>query len=180
MTVIVGLVEDDKVWIGADSLVSAGDYGMRQIEPKLIKKGEFLFAGTGAVSAFQHVLHTIIIPPVKEDQIPMDYLMNDLLPEIRSKLSLTGRLTDYHGVQTAPLAMMIGWRGHLYCMYGDFCLIEPHKSFETMGIGEEYARGAMYVLEKTDYSGREKIKLALDAACEYSKGCSAPYTIRSI
>ena len=181
MTIVVGIVDDeDKVWVGADSLTSKGDYGFRQSRPKVFKKGEFVFGGTGSVSEIQHMVYATALPPVKEDQDHYDYLINDLFPEFRLKLRAGGRLEKRDGEELVGTEMMIGWRGKLFIMGRDFAVIEPYRGYEAIGIGQEYALGAMNILEKTDYSPREKIKLAMDAACAHSKGCSPPYTIYSV
>lgn len=181
MTIVVGMVDDEgKVWIGADSLTSKGDYGFRQSRPKVFKKGDFVFGGTGAVSEIQHMVYATTLPPVKEGQDAYDYLINDLFPEFRLKLRAGGRLQVHHEEQLIDTEMMIGWRGALYIMGTDFSIVEPYRKYDAIGIGQEYALGALSILEKTDYSAREKIKLAMDAACAHSKGCSPPYTIYSV
>ena len=120
------------------------------------------------------------LPPVKGDQDPYDYLINDLFPEFRLKLRAGGRLLQKEGKELLESEMMIGWRGSLYIMGMDFSVMEPQRQYEAIGIGQEYALGALHILEKVECTTRQKIKAAMDAASAHSKGCAPPYTIYSV
>ncbi len=60
---------------------------------------------------------------------------------------------------------------------GDYQVGESHDKYNAVGCGEDLALGALYVTASRP--PKERITLALNAACHHSAGCAGPYTILS-
>ena len=65
MTAIVGIVHNGRVWLGADTAVTAGDFVVGETV-KVWEQGEFVFAFTGSVREQQIVQHRVVLPDVAE------------------------------------------------------------------------------------------------------------------
>jgi 20S proteasome alpha/beta subunit len=57
--------------------------------------------------------------------------------------------------------------------------IDPNLGYCSIGSGGPFAMGSLYTTAKTKQSPKTRLKTALDAASEFSKGCGRPYEIYS-
>lgn len=116
MTCIVGLVENNKVYIGGDSAGVAGLSLMKRADEKVFKKDEFIF---GFTSSFR-------------------------------------------------MGQLIG---------GNFQIAKSLLNFHAVGCGDDIAKGCLYGLKFSNKQPIDKIKIALEAAEEFSAGVRSPFNI---
>ena len=75
-----------------------------------------------------------------------------------------------------PGALLIGFRGKLYQMQGNFQLITTKEGYDAVGSGGNIALGSLHSTTGW-FSTQKRIKAALDAACRANAGCRPPFTI---
>ena len=180
MTCIVGLVDNGKVYIGADSATTSGSRRIIRKNPKAIKRGEFVIGGAG-VSVINNVMaHVTTIPPFYENQDSIDYLMNTFIPLFRTAIKEMGQMTVKDGVETTGNNFLIGFRGHLFRIGTDFSVLEPVDNFESVGSGGHYALGVLYATADSDMKPEERINQALKCASYFDSHVYPPFEIESI
>jgi ATP-dependent protease HslVU (ClpYQ) peptidase subunit len=177
MTCIVGLVEDGEVWIGGDSAgVSGWDLAVRR-DPKVFRKGPFLFGFTSSFRMGQ-LLRFKFEPPAQPDGMSVEeYLATVFVDALRDCLKAGGYARKENEVEQAG-TFLLGYAGRLFEIETDYQVAEHHAPFAAVGCGAAYALGAMHVSEYV--SPRTRIMAALKAAEAWSAGVRAPFVIECL
>lgn len=168
-TCIVGIACKNVVHMGCDSMASIGDAKMPMIAPKIVRVGDLLVGICGAVRVRDVVEYTT--PPDRSEIVgDREFLVRSYIPQLRAALKDAGALTSEDGTECMDADIMIGYRGTLYTLLGDFCLLSAGAW--AVGSGSEYALGSLY---STSGDPAKRIRKALQAASEYSRSCGPPY-----
>lgn len=181
MTAIAALVEKDgTIWIGGDSAGVANlDLEVRK-DPKVFVKKGFIMGFTTSFRMGQ-ILHYQFTPPEHPDKMGVDRYMNTLfVDEVRKCLDDHG----YGNGRDKGGTFIVGYRGKLFVLDGDFQVGMPHKNYTAVGCGHALCKGALHAIESSDLTDtmkpKDRIKLALQAAEEFSGGVRAPFLIKSL
>ncbi len=179
MTCIVGLVQNNRVYIGGDSAGIDDDntYDIRST-PKVFKRGEFIYGCTNSFRMSDILRHSFKEPPIKGDVLR--YMATTYI----DKLFKTFEKAHYKLTETGEDAnngpvYLVGVRGRLFCIYGDWQVSELDRPYESIGCGGPFALGAMQVLVQTNKTPEEKIHDALKAASTFST-IYEPFNILSV
>lgn len=185
MTCIVGYIDNESIYIGGDSAgVSGNDITLRR-DPKVFikknKKDSIIFGFTSSFRMGQILMSSNFIPPEqKEDSSDYDYMITDFVDEIRKAFKKGGYLRTKEGEDTGG-TFLVGYRNKLYTIESDFQVGESLSKFVAVGSGEDYAMGAMYILEENiELSGNDKIYKALEASAKYNTAVHSPFNILQI
>ena len=73
---------------------------------------------------------------------------------------------------------LVGYRGQLYSVQGDFSVLQLRDTFTALGCGSSYAMGAMSALR--DAPPKKRIRKALKAAAHFSIGVVGPFYVLSL
>lgn len=159
MTCIVGMLQDGAVYMAGDHIATDG-YGREvQKRSKVFRNGDFIIGYTDSFRMGQLLEH-VWDPPKKPKDIkdPMVYMVKCVVPSlikcfddnkfIRSvggsddsaKRSVNGQA--YGG------EFLIGYKDRLFKIESDFAVLECVDNYDSIGAGEEYAKGALRVLTK--------------------------------
>ena len=172
MTCIVGFVDKDGVYIGADSAaVSEGDltYNIRNDE-KVFLKGEFIFGYSTSFRMGQLLQYKLRIPNHPKGMDNHQYMVTLFIDAVKKCFEDN----DYIDMMTEEGGcFMVGYKGKLYNILSDYQVAEPKESFSALGCGELIALGAMYVCPEKDPVKR--IEIALGAAAAFSMGVKPPF-----
>lgn len=188
MTCIVGLVEDKKIWMGADSMVSSGNEYTILKSPKVFKNGSFLIGCAGTPRHAQLLSSSLFNPPQKKDkQTDIDYLITDLMEHIRTLFGSHGAIRQEDGkTDTHDSQYLIGYNGKLYAIEGNFQLIDSVNPYLAAGCGRVYAHAVLGFIDKNSKSFKKKISpqtklsLALQAAEQNDPFVKAPFHFVSV
>jgi hypothetical protein len=173
MTCIVGIANGGRVIFGADSAGVGGYYDKRvRSDRKVFKNGGMIFGFTSSFRMGQLLQFALTPPPIIEGQPPFEYMVKLLIPEIRAVLRTGGYLKTENGRDEGGV-FLVGFRGRLFRIDGDFQVGESAECYESVGCGEGYAMGAMHALP--DASPRVRLQAGLDAAAAFSAGVSKPF-----
>ena len=189
MTCIVGYIEKSKtnttIYIGGDSAGSSGNDITLRNDPKVFikenKTDSFIFGFTSSFRMGQILMSTKFNPPVqKSDDSDYNYLITDFVDEIRKTFKDGGYLKTKEGVEVGG-TFLVGYRNKLYTIESDFQVGEALTNYVAVGAGEDYALGAMYILEEnTEYTGNDKIYKALEASAKFNTTVHSPFKILQI
>lgn len=177
MTVIVGLKEKGKIYMGADSASIGGWRLTKSKEPKLFKVGGLLIGLSGSPRISQALKYSFK-PPDHPYRMPNEeYMITLFVDAVRKRLKDAGCEKIENSVEEFGRSVfLIGYKGELYSLWSNFQIGTSRRSYSAIGCGEEFAYGALFCLDKYDMTPREKIKQALMAANEHSAGVSPPFT----
>lgn len=179
MTCIVGLEKGNTVWMGGDSAGTASNMHQRiRGDKKVFIKGEFIFGFCGSFRMGQLLQYNLVIPEHKAGQKDFEYLVNDFVSAVKLCLSegkepaakKEGASDSFEG------AFLIGYRGHLYGIQGDYQVSKPVLGFDSTGSGADIAIGAMHASTKT-WSPKKRLIQALEASALNNAAVRPPFTI---
>lgn len=180
MTCVVGLVEDGKIWIGADGVSSRGNELFNIANPKVFESGSFLFGHAGSPRQMQ-ILQACFNPPKQSDQQDIwQYLITDVMSHIQDIFLKHKSLRQFDTLtQEHDSEFLLGYKGGLYAMQRDFQLVQRIEGYDAVGCGAQYALGALHVLDHYDLKPKEKILKALAAATHFDPFVGGPIKIIS-
>lgn len=176
MTCIIGLVEKNKVFIGADSACISG-WNIAECD-KLFQHGELLFGYSGLLRDLQIIKYGVDFPLQVTDQDDFGYIVGVVANTIRITLKNNGAAVVTDNQERSESGCIIGYKGNLYTIDSSYSVLQSKDSLCAIGCGAEYALGAMSALEGVP--PKKRIRQALKIASRYSVGVSAPFNVKVI
>jgi ATP-dependent protease HslVU (ClpYQ) peptidase subunit len=175
MTAIVGLVDNGDVYIGGDSAGIAGLSISVRADEKVFGNGPFIFGFTSSFRMGQLLRYKFSPPAQTVHQSDMEYMVTSFIDACRQCFSGNG-----FGDKDATIGgtFLVGYKGQLYTIEGDYQVGLPACGFDAVGCGTDLALGAMFATE--GMNPQERIEVALSAASTFSAGVSAPFTIMKL
>lgn len=176
MTCIVGLVQDEAVWIGGDSAAVAGHSVTIRNDEKVFSNGELVIGFTSSFRMGQ-LLRYCLAPPVRLEGITdMIYLVAHLIPAMRQVLRDGGELATKDGKDEGG-CFLLGYRGGLYRVDDDFQVGVPASGMAAIGSGGEVALGALWALQDSGLAPRKKLERVLGITAELNIGVRPPFLV---
>lgn len=176
MTCILGLCEDGKVYIGADSASVAGLEVRETKLPKVFQVGRFIIGYTDSFRMGQILRHHLEVRPQGEES-DMEYMVRAFAETVRKALKEHGYAHVEHNEEKGG-TFLVGYKGHLYSMESDFQVNEMADGMDACGCGRYYALGALRAV--TEGTPSERLSLAMKVASYFSGGVRPPFKIESI
>lgn len=172
MTCIVGLVDKGDVYIGGDSAGIAGLSISIRADEKVFGNGAFVFGFTSSFRMGQLLRYKFSPPDQTVYQTDMEYMVTTFVDTARQCFSANG-----FGDKEATMGgnFLVGYKGKLYNVQGDYQVGVPAIAFDAVGCGSDLALGAMFANE--DLRPEDRIEQALSAASTFSAGVEPPFTI---
>jgi ATP-dependent protease HslVU (ClpYQ) peptidase subunit len=169
MSTVVAIVENKKVYMGADSLASTEDGDVRPIKcKKIFRNGPYMIGFIGSVRGGQILYPEHFKPPKKIIEMP-----DAIIAQAAEKGCL---ITSEQSTSLHACNYLIGFKGKLYEILVDFQMTEIER-YTTIGSGSYYAFGSLHTTEqmKDDFTPEMRMELALKAAEEFSTGTRRPF-----
>jgi len=177
MTCIVGLEHSGKVYIGADS-ASVGNWNIQKTRlPKVFKRDNFLIGYTSSFRMGQILQYQLIVRERKEFEEDSAYMVCAFIESVRTCLKDGGFAKVENTVEEGG-TFLVGYKGKLYQICGDFQVNSSRDGFDAVGSGASYALGVMRVLK--DLPPQEQIREALETAAYFDRNVCEPFTILEI
>ncbi|MET7479411.1 hypothetical protein ABZT17_34320 [Streptomyces sp. NPDC005648] len=173
MTVIVGLVHHKRVHLAGDSAGIAGYQLTIRRDPKVFTNGPYVFGFTTSFRMGQ-LLHHAFNAPHPEGNLDK-FMATKFIDAVRTCLK-DGGFARKDSEQEAAGTFLVGARGRLFVIAGDYQVAEPADRYAAVGCGEEFALGALHATAQLGLGPRERLDAALHAADHHSAGVAAPYT----
>lgn len=177
MTCIVGLVEENAVYIGADS-AGVGGYSLTvRKDRKVFRNGEFLIAGTSSFRMIQLLRYAFMPPPYALESDLEKYLATEFVDAARKCLK-DGGFAQKSSEQETGGFFLVGVHARLFCIESDYQVGEAQCGYDAVGCGKDIALGVLYATPTM--KPKERITLALQAAQEHNAGVREPFYIEKL
>ena len=173
MTCIIGLVHDNKVYIGADSAAVSGWQVRATRLDKVFRRGQFLIAYTDSFRMGQILQYHLDVQP-QDGETDIEYMVRHFVDAVRACFKELGFAKVENNEESGGL-FLVGYRKHLYAIENDFQVNEMADGFDAWGCGNKYALGAMKALEHLPPI--ERIGKALEISTHFSGGVLPPFQI---
>jgi ATP-dependent protease HslVU (ClpYQ) peptidase subunit len=160
MTCLVGLIDNDRVFIGGDSAAVAGDAVEVRTNRKVFRNGDFVIGFTGSFRVGQ-LLQYATLSAVEGDA--MAHIVNEIVPILRG---FAGKETD---------EILIGVAGRLFKISSDYSVAE-YPAYAAAGQGEPYALGRMH---GSLGAPEQRVVAALAAAEAHCGAVRAPFVVEA-
>jgi hypothetical protein len=181
MTCIAGIAQDNHVTIGGDS-AGVGGYSLQlRADTKVFRTGNYIMGFTTSFRMGQLLRYGVLPPaPTAEEQWDLDrFMATTFVDAVRRILSDGGWLTTSSGVESGG-TFLVGARGALYEIHGDFQIARTIDGYGAVGCGEDLALGALHATSNSGLTPRERVEVALRAAEHHSAGVSAPFAFEEL
>jgi ATP-dependent protease HslVU (ClpYQ) peptidase subunit len=182
VTCIVGLVADQRVYIGADSAgVDGGRYAMMlRADRKVFRNGPFLMGFTSSFRMGQLLAHALQPPKPREGADIFAFMVTDFVNAVRDCLKTGGYARKTNEEETGG-TFLVGFRGRLFRIEGDYQVGECPRAYDAVGCGDLIALGALRAMDRdTSLSPSGRVMTALEAAEDYSAGVRGPFHIECL
>jgi len=174
MTCIIGLAEDDKVWIGGDSAGASNGWTVRAIaSPKVFRVGPFIIGSMGSPRMSQILRYHLDVSE-QGGETDNEYIVTVFAEAVREAFKERG-FAKIEDNREEGGRFLVGYRGVLYKMWGDFQIGAYADGMAAGGCGEEFVLGAMKALNFLP--PRERIEKALEVAAYFSGGVLPPFIV---
>lgn len=177
MTCIVGLIEDDAVWIGGDSCGSDENSYMIRKDSKVFLHDDFIYGFCSSFRAGQ-VLKYKFVEPVNDGLDVDEYLHGPWMSELRKTIVENGCLTSDNGIELGS-NFMVGYSGRLFIVESDFQIAESVLDFVSIGSGSDFALGSLFTVDER-WPAEDKIRTALLAAESFTGTVKSPFVIECL
>lgn len=176
MTCIVGIETlDGRVILGADSAACNDSITMIAGEPKIFINGDFIIGYTTSFR-FGQILQYSFKPPKHNRKITDHaYLCGPFIDAMRTILKDKGYTEIKFNVEEGGTAL-IGYRGKLYYLEGDFQIRRVHPACGAVGAGRYFAMGSLLTMKNVkSNSSMDTLKIALDVSSQLNPFVRPPF-----
>jgi len=180
MTCIVGIEHKDRgenmVYMGGDSAAVGGWDMSIETGPKVFHVGEFLIGYTSSFRMGQLLQYHLSVKP-QEKESNRAYMIAVFAEAVRELLKGHGYARVENNEEEGG-CFLVGYRGELYTMEGDFAVLRSADGFAAIGCGSSYALGALKAMGLEH--PQEALERALEVAAHFSAGVRGPFTTELI
>ncbi len=177
MTCIVGLIDNNKLYMGSDSRVTTGHI-LPVNDSKILIRENMLIGISGDVRYSNIIEHYLNIPYHRNDVLTMEYICTDFITSLRTIIEEQKFSEERNKVSSVPndSMILIGYKNKLYSIWGDYSVVEFYDYY-AIGSGGSYAVGSLETTRNMNLDPKKRIELALESACKFSVWCAPPFNI---
>lgn len=166
MTCIVGIVDNDIIYMGGDRAASDDLSIISMKNPKVFIRDEWIYGYAGTIGIGQ-LIHYIDLPSPEGDIEKLIRL--DICESLKTMIDIYAR-----DVETEDTGFLIGAKGRLFEFnVADWGVLEITQT--AIGSGNQIALGSLHT--SIDSDPIDRIGIALGAAITYSPSCQGPIDI---
>lgn len=180
MTCIVAIAQNGTVYMGSDHAASDDKSGwiMSRKEPKVFKVGQYGIAFTDSFRMGQILQYNWTPPkytPTKTNSGLDKFMRTKFIDSVKVAFKdhgfgdIGGNDEDTGGI------FIVGLEGRIFVVDEDFHVGENVVNYMAEGSGGMFALGALHAT-KNQKNPKMRIKLALEAAAEFSMSVAPPFT----
>ncbi|TAL42992.1 MAG: hypothetical protein EPN91_07260 [Salinibacterium sp.] len=175
MTAIAGIVHKGTVYIGGDSAgVDSGLSLVVRADAKVFVNGPMVLGFTSSFRMGQLLRYAFTPPPCPKRADVHRYMVTDFIDAVRKTLKKGGYAKIENKVEEGG-TFLVGFRGRLFEINGDFQVGEGVDPYGAVGIGRDLVLGALFASEGR--APEERIHTALAAAERFGAAVRAPFTV---
>ena len=177
MTCIAGLIDNGKIYMGADSAGVSGHSLRVRADEKVFIKGDFIMGFTTSFRMGQLLRYNLRIPPQGKDTDIFEYMVTSFVESVRKCLK-DGGFAEKKDEHEKGGTFLVGYAGRLFCVNSDYQVEETLLPYAATGCGEDIALGALFA--NGHLKPEERILQALEAAEQFSAGVRRPFVIKQL
>jgi hypothetical protein len=180
MTCIVAIAQNGTVYMGSDHAASDDKSGwvMSRKEPKVFKVGQYGIAFTDSFRMGQILQYSWTPPkytPTKTNSGLDKFMRTKFIDSVKSAFKEHG-FGDIGGTdEDTGGIFIVGLEGRIFVVDEDFHVGENVVNYMAEGSGGMFALGALHAT-KNQKNPKMRLKLALEAASEFSMSVAPPFT----
>lgn len=175
MTIVIGMISNNKVYMGSDRGMSDTYSISSPITPKIKKNGQFLIGYASSRGSGQ-VAHYIDFPNVNKRDVDK-YMRTDFILTLKKAIDQFG--LDISDDDKAAADFLVGIHGRLFEIATNDWQVNEYEDYIAIGSGSQFALGSLYT-SKIWKDPNKRIIKALECSIKYSPQCSYPVDIESI
>jgi len=172
MTCIVGIAQNNVVFMGADSAGCTDTHVSIRKDTKLFKRKNMLFGCTTSFRMIQILKYAFNIPEDTSND-PYEYLTTTFIDALRTCFKEKG---FYELINEGQIGgqFLLGYKNRLFIVESDFSIAEHLDNFSSIGSGYYYALGSLYSTK--EFSPFVRLKSALEAAEKFNTYVRSPFS----
>ena len=176
MTCVIGIKNNNKIYIGADSLAIAGQLKYNRKDKKIFYVGNILFGTAGTARSAQLLEYNLNIPQHSKGN-DFKYLCTKLVPAIRKVFIDGGAIGSDRGIEKFDGEIIVAYNNNLYYIHGDFQIGNVVENYLVIGSGAEIALGSLFNDNfcKKDIVPKLQLLNALEASEKYTTTVGRPF-----
>ncbi|MFI1530793.1 hypothetical protein [Streptomyces griseus] len=178
MTVIVGLVHNNRVHLGADSAGVSGLQLTVRADGKAFRNGPYVMGFTTSFRMGQLLRYSFQPPPPPPNGDLHGFMVTTWTNDLRICLK-DGGWARKESDQEQAGTFLVGVRGRLFSIWEDYQVAEHADGYAAVGCGDELALGALHATARLGMAPRDRLTAALAAADHHSAGVTGPYLFAS-
>lgn len=180
MTVLIGIVEDDVMYLAADSVGASEHYKEVRKDSKIFRKKDMLIACTHTFRLRDIVKHEFKLPDHPKKMSIEKYIITKFISSLRELQKKLGHLgSDKDG--DLGCGLLIAYRGKIIRIETDFQYAEHRMDYDSFGSGQNLARASLYSTSFYNIDPKTRMRLAFESCRMYQNGCcEPPYIIKQL
>ncbi len=180
MTCLLGIVEGNTMYLGADSVGANDHYKEVRRDSKIFRKRDMLIACTHSFRMRDIIRYDFELPEHSEGMSVEKYMVTIFINKLREKLKECGHIKkDNDG--DAGCGLLIAYRGKILKIENDFQVGQSKDDYDAYGSGTYCALCSLFTSSYYDIKPEERMRLAFESCRRFVKGCCAPpYKIKKL
>jgi ATP-dependent protease HslVU (ClpYQ) peptidase subunit len=176
VTCIIGVVQHDVVYLGADSCVSNSSSQEITARSKVCAVGDFLVGASGYVR-FNNILTYQFTPRAQEPgEDDEHYVVVAFADALRLRLKELGYVNTDEGQDTMTHNdALLAYHHQLYYLSTNFSVTTNRDNLFAIGSGSDFALGAMWAMRDVEVETR--IRTALEISAHFAVGVAEPFVV---
>lgn len=179
MSLVVGFVDGDNVWMGADTagMNSSGEWGEYK-NAKIFRWENGFLVGVVGDWHTGSLLQYVFEPPERRPHLdPLAYMCADFSLALKKFYMEYGVAKEGEDGLREGNPMLVGYAGRLFLVQSDFSVLEPVRGYEALGAGAGEARGVLWLTQDMEIEPRERALLALQGAAAHNVMLQQPFVV---
>lgn len=181
MTLIIALRDRTRIYLAGERLGSSSQHRVKLRDPKVFQVGPAYIGGCGSFRMLQVLEFELHLPEYRfENETPRNYMVKQFIPVVRATFEKHGilRRADAEDDKGGNFLVILG--GEVFDVQEDFSVLRSDKPYEAIGSGEDFAKASLMSTEGLGLEPRGRLKLAFDAAAEFSTGVGREFDVLEI
>jgi ATP-dependent protease HslVU (ClpYQ) peptidase subunit len=188
MTCIVALIDNGKVYMGADSAASEDKTGLivQRTDPKVFKVGQYGIAFTDSFrmgQILQYAWKPPVYTPTKNNSSLDKFMRTKFVDSVKEAFRENGYGnfgpgTD-EGDEGGVFLISVVGTGRIFTMESDFHIGECDVPYMAEGSGQHIALGSLFTSGNIK-TPRKRVRTALEASAKFIMSVRGPFTIIEI
>ncbi len=174
MTAVAAVTNGRRVWIGADSAGVAGYQLTVRADEKVFRRGPFVMGFTTSFRMGQLLRYTLTVPSHGPGLDDRAFMATCFVDSVRACLK-AGGYAKRESEREEGGTFLVGYRGAIYQVHGDYQVAVPDTLYDACGCGQEIALGALHAMTRDELPPWVRIRRALEAAEAHSAGVRRPF-----